>query len=191
MPKDKDEASLNILKQLESLSPDSKDLLKPFRDHLALRLNAKQEAAVLGHVPTWIVEPETVAILRRTWIHMPCIRRLREYFAGRKAIKRAGTHGMVFYDSVVANELSDQYEPVSDHIDKISRAVSTILSRFDHLSIGSVRLIRRQQMGTFFKAVRKVDNKLSPYKTSKTGLTKRAKQNNENQAPGTKYAASP
>lgn len=72
-----------------------------------------------------------------------------------------------FFES--ANALKSQF-PVSDHIEKVSRAIRLILSGFDFISIGGVKLIKRDQMGTFLKAVRGVDKELSPYKTGKTEL---------------------
>ncbi len=96
---------------------------------------------------------------------------------------------MVYYDGVVVRELSDKYEPVSDHIEKISRAISLVLAGFDSISIGCVKLIRREQMGTFFKSIKEVDRKVANYKTGKTELTKLAKQNLEKQTSKQKCSA--
>jgi len=188
-PKDKNEESLELIKILESLDPSHSDLLKPIRDAVARRASAKEEEKELGHIPSWIDESKAMSILNQTWNHMPRLRCLRKYFASRRALKRSGSHGMVYYDAVIARELSEKYEPVSDHINKVSRAISLALSGFDFISIGRIKLIKREQMGTFLKSVRGVDGKLSPYKTGKTELTKLAKQTLEKQASRQQYAA--
>ena len=83
-----------------------------------------------------------------------------------------GNHGRIYYNAVIVRELSDKYEPVSDQFGKVSRSISLILSGFDPISIGYIKLIKREQIGTFFKSVREVDEKLSLTKTCKTELTK-------------------
>ena len=185
---DIDEESLELVVKLESLNPDNKGLLKQFRAFVMRRINAKHEAKELGHTPSWINEAEVVASLNQSWNHMPWIRPLREYFSSRKALKRAGSHGRIYYDAVVAKELSDKYEPVSDYVE-ISRAISLALAGFDSISIGCVKLIKRDQMGMFLKSIRGVDRKPARYKTSKTGLTKLAKQEPEKQSQKLEYAA--
>ena len=104
----------------------------------------------------------------QSWNHMPRIKCLRKYFSSRKAIKRSGSHGMVYYDAIITRELSGKYEPVSDHFDKITRSISLALSDFDSISIGWVKLIKRDQIGTCLKSIREVDKKMSLYKTGKT-----------------------
>ena len=171
-----DEESLELVARLETLSPSNQKLLNQFRDAVERRLKAKQEAKELGHTPVWINEAEVFSILKKSWYNIPRRRCLRKYFVSRKAAKRSGNHGIAYYDAVIARELSEKYEPVSDHIKKVSRAISLILSSFDSISIGWVKLIKRDQMGTFLKAVRGIDKELSPYKTGTTELTKLAKQ---------------
>ena len=117
------------------------DLLKQFRAVVVGRINAKQGAKELNHTPSWINEAETLAIFNQSWSKEPTTRPLREYFSSRKALKRAGSHGRVYYDAVIAKELADKYEPVSAHIERLSRAISGILAGFDSISIGCTKLI--------------------------------------------------
>ncbi len=175
-PKDADEESLEMVKKLESLNPINRNLLKLFRDAIDRRISAKQEEKALGHIPCWIDESEAESILNQAWNHVPHRRCRREYFASRHASKRSGSHGMIYYDSVEVKELVNRYEPISDYIEKVSRSIRPILSRFDLIAIGCVKLIRREQTGMFLKAIREVDKELSLTITGKTELSKLAKQ---------------
>lgn len=182
VPKDVDEESLEMVEKLESLDPSNRDMLKQFRDAVARRVSAKQEARTMGHIPSWIDESEAMSILHHSWNNVPRIRCLREYFASRNASKRSGSHGVIYYDAVEVKELASRYEPISDHIENITRPIRSIATGFDLIPLGRVKLIRREQTGTFLKSTREVGKKLSLTKTGKTGLSKSAKQNHEKQA---------
>lgn len=123
------------------------ELLAPIRAELKKRTHADTaESANNDLPPEWISETDAMAILKAAWMTIPRIRSLREYFAGKGAVKRAGAHGKLVYNAVHVKHCSDNYDPLMDHIKTMDKAARLIAERFDYIKIGVVRLIQRDDV---------------------------------------------
>jgi hypothetical protein len=95
---------------------------------------------------------------------------LREYFAGKGSVKRAGAHGKLLYNALHVKHCADNYDPVMDHVKTMDKAARSIAEGFDYIKIGVVRLIQKGDVVKLSKMLnRHRDKGLSREKIGKTG----------------------
>jgi len=166
--KDTDEVIMELLQTIETMAPKDIGFLESYKTVVTNRQTSRREAHAIGHVAEWIPEIEAISILRKVWNHVPRVRCLRQYFTSRHALKRIGKHGLAYYDAVIVSNLADKYEPISDHVGVLSKEMRQIVLLFEPMAIGHVKLIKRNKIGEFFKAIKNGDEKLTNAKTDKT-----------------------